>query len=404
MAAVPSPELEVTPGSSLDEVLTRGLDEWRARGLERTLRPAWDRAGATVRTEHGAAVDFSSNDYLGLASDARVARAARDAIERHGVGAAASRLIVGDHPEHTALERALAAFFGAPAALLFSSGYAANIGALPALVSRGDAIFADALNHASVIDGCRLSRAAIHVYPHGDVDALEALLRRERPAFRRALLVTDGVFSMDGDRAPLVELTGLAREYDCWTYVDDAHGAGVIGPSGRGTAEAAGAPARADITVGTLGKAFGAAGAFVYGSRALRDHLLNHARTCVFSTAMPPAQAAAAREAVRIVAAEPALRARLRANAAGLRAALARARLDPMGEATAHVVPLIVGDADGTMRVGAALRESGYLVGTIRPPTVPAGTSRLRLTASAAHTPDHIAGCVAALAAAIARG
>lgn len=377
--------------TTLDDVLRADLNTLRSRDLERSLRVVGRRRGAVVETEHGPAIDFASNDYLGLASDSRIADAAALAMRTHGVGGAASRLITGNTPEHEALETALAEFFDAERALSFSSGYAANVGVIPALVGRGDAIFADALNHASLIDGCRLSRADVHVYPHADAAALAALLDQHRGAARRALIVTDGLFSMDGDRAPLGDLVDLARRFDAWTYLDDAHAAGVCGPTGQGIASDAGRHGAIDVTIATLGKAFGTAGAFVYGSSTLIEYLLNRARSFVFSTAMMPAQAAAAGQAIRIVRAEPDRRARVAANARAMRDALRRLRIEPAGDESAHIVPVAIGDAAATMRAGAELARRGFLVGAVRPPTVPQGTSRLRITMSAAHTAEHIA-------------
>jgi 8-amino-7-oxononanoate synthase len=260
-----------------------------------------------------------------------------------------------------------------------------------------DCILADALNHASLIDGCRLSRAEVYVYSHADASALEGLLKSKRAGHRRAMVVTDGLFSMDGDVAPLADIARLAREFDAWTYVDDAHAVGVFGPNGRGTADHLGFTDHIDITVGTLGKAFGVAGAFVVGSESLRRHLLNHARSFVFSTAPMPAQAAAARESLRVVAAEPERRARVRANAARLRDGLAGHGIVARGEREAHIVPVLIGGTEETVRIGAALRERGLLVGAVRPPTVADGTSRLRISVSAAHTPAHVDALVAAL-------
>jgi 7-keto-8-aminopelargonate synthetase-like enzyme len=253
-----------------------------------------------------------------------------------------------------------------------------------------DAVFADSLNHASVIDGCRLARAQLFIYPHGDVDALRKLLEEKRPTARRAMIATDGLFSMDGDLAPLSEIIHLARSFDAWTYVDDAHAVGVLGSRGRGSAEYLGITGGIDVTIGTLGKAFGVAGAFVYGSEVLKRHLLNHARSFVFSTAPLPAQAAAARESLRIVAAEPERRNRLRSNARLLRSGLTRVGISALGAPDAHVVPVLIGDTQATVRIGMELRERGILVGAVRPPTVPEGTSRLRISVSAAHTPEHI--------------
>jgi len=380
---------------TIDDVLAAELADLRHRNLERQLRTTARRNGAIVETDRGPAVDFSSNDYLGLASDERLIDAAAAALREHGVGAGAARLISGNSPEHEALEHELAGFFGAERALTFSSGYAANVGIIPALVSRGDAIFADALNHASLIDGCRLSRAVVHVYPHADCSALAALLDRHREEARRALIVTDGLFSMDGDLAPMGELVDLARRFDGWTYVDDAHAVGVLGEYGRGTAIGV------DITVGTLGKAFGAAGAFVYGSETLIQYLLNRARSFVFSTAMLPAQAAAAHAALRIVQAEPERREKLCANSRTLRGALSRVGADVDTTATGPIIPVLLGDETRTMTIGATLAQAGFLVGAVRPPTVPAGGSRLRITASAAHTREQIDGLGNALAAAL---
>jgi 8-amino-7-oxononanoate synthase len=380
--------------SSMEEALASAMATWRERGLERLPRAVWSRRGADVMTAAGPAVDFSSNDYLGLASDPRIAQAAAAVLDREGAGATASRLIAGTHPEHEALERELAAFFETEAALTFATGYAANTGAIPALVSDGDLILSDALNHASLIDGCRLSRAEVCVYPHGDPDALATLLAARRAHVRRALIVTDGMFSMDGDRAPLRAIVDVARQYDAWTYVDDAHGVGILGGTGRGTVEEAGVTGQVDVCTGTMGKAFGVAGAFVHGSRTLVEHLLNRARSFVFSTAMMPAQAAACREALRIVRAEPGLRARARDNARALRDALGS---DRTGEVDSHIVPVPIGDSRATIDAGRRLRDRGFLVGAVRPPTVPAGTARLRLSSSAAHTPAHIRGVAAAV-------
>jgi 8-amino-7-oxononanoate synthase len=369
---------------TVNDVLAAELARLRDQHLERHLRTTARRRGAIVETGQGPAVDFSSNDYLGLASDERLIAAATAALDEHGVGAGAARLISGNSPEHDALERELAQFFDAERALTFSSGYAANVGIIPALVSRGDVIFADALNHASLIDGCRLSRATVHVYPHADAEALATLLDRYRGEARRALIVTDGLFSMDGDLAPIGELVELAHRFDAWTYVDDAHAVGVMGDRGRGTATGA------DVTVGTLGKAFGAAGAFVYGSETLIQYLLNRARSFVFSTAMLPAQAAAARTALQIASAEPWRRETLCANARALRVALSRSVAGIGMNAAGPIVPVVLGDEAKTMDVGAALAASGFLVGAVRPPTVPPGGSRLRITASAAHTREQI--------------
>jgi 8-amino-7-oxononanoate synthase len=383
---------------ALDEVLAdelRGLDE---RGLRRRMRRVERRAGAEVLLDGRPAVDFSSNDYLGLAADPRIARAAAEALGREGTGGGAARLISGNHPLHLALEVELARLKRTQAALVFPSGYAANTGAIPALAGRGDAIYSDALNHASLIDGSRLSRAEVRIFPHADVGALEAMLRADAGRFRRRLIVVDAVFSMDGDLFPLDRLVEVARRHGAWTYVDDAHGTGVLGAEARGSLEHWGVEGRVDVVMGTLGKALGTAGAFVAGSSILCEWLMNRARGFVFTTAPPPALAAATLEALRIARAEGWRRERLRENARRLRAALAALGRPAPGEPDGHVVPVLTGDEEATMRAGQLLRERGLLVGAVRPPTVPPGTSRLRITLSAAHTSEQIDALAAALA------
>jgi 8-amino-7-oxononanoate synthase len=396
----PRPPAPTTPTPrTLDAELAAELAAIDVAGLRRRLAPLRRAPGGILVTPDGRAlVDFASNDYLGLAADPRPAAAAAAFLEREGVGAGAARLIAGNHPLHEALERALAEHAGTERALLFPSGYAANVGALPALAGAGDAIYSDALNHASLIDGCRLSRATVRVFPHGDVGALAALLADDAGRFRRRWIVVEGVFSMDGDLAPLAAIAELARAHGAYTYVDDAHGTAVVGPDGRGSAALCGAPV--DVAVGTLGKALGAAGAFVAGSAALCELLAHRARSFVFTTGSPPAVAAAALAALQIARAEPWRRERVRANARRLRAGLAAAGLATLdGEGAGHVVPVLVGGAEETVAAGAALRARGFAVGAVRPPTVPAGTSRLRLGVSAAHTPDQVDGLVAAVGA-----
>lgn len=383
--------------SSLDADLADRLAELERAGLRRALRSVVRQADGIVVVEGRSAIDFSSNDYLGLAADPRIAQAAARALADAGTGAGAARLISGNHPLHDRLEREIAAFKQAPAALLFPSGYAANTGAIPALIGRGDAVYSDALNHASLIDGCRLSRAELRVFPHRDLDALDRLLREDEGRFARRMIVVDGVFSMDGDLFPLDRLVELARAHDAWTYVDDAHGTGVMGPNGRGAAEHFGVEDAIDVRMGTLGKALGTAGAFIAGSERLREWLMNRARPFVFTTGAPPALAAATLEALRIACDEPWRRERLRDNARTLRDGLAALGHAAPGEADGHIIPVLTGDAGKTMRIGAALRERGLLVGAVRPPTVPAGGSRLRITVSAAHTAEQIGRLLEAL-------
>ncbi|MGH7647725.1 MAG: 8-amino-7-oxononanoate synthase [Gemmatimonadaceae bacterium] len=383
--------------TTLDAALRRDLSVLDHADLRRETHPVRERRGAAVSADGRLAIDFSSNDYLGLAGDVRIADAITSALQREGTGAAAARLISGTNELHEQLEGELAKFKGTEAALLFASGYAANTGAIPALASRGDVVYADALNHASLIDGCRLSRAEVKIFPHLDIDRLDEMLRDDAGHDGRRWIIVDSVFSMDGDLFPLDELVPIAHEHGAFTYVDDAHGTGVLGANGRGSAERWNVEHQVDVSMGTLGKAIGTTGAFIAGSRVLRDWLLNRARAFVFTTAAPPALAAGTSEALRIIQAEPWRRDRLHANARALREGLNSLGREPAGEADGHIIPLVIGEAAAAARMGAALRDRGFLVGAVRPPTVPLGSSRLRITASAAHTPEQIAGLIGAL-------
>ena len=364
-------------------------------GLRRELEPLASPQGAVVQLGHETLVNFSSNDYLGLARDTRLVEAAVAAMTRHGVGTGASRLVVGDTTVHQLLERRLASFARGGSALLFNGGYSANVGILPALLGEGDVIFSDALNHASLIDGCRLSRARKEVYPHADLDALECLLRAT-PG-RRRVVCTDAVFSMDGDLAPLRELVELCRTHGAALYVDEAHAIGVLGRHGAGLAEALGLEAEVDFRVGTLGKALGSFGAFVVAAPELREILFNRARSLVFSTALPAAVCAAAVAALEIVEQQPGLRATLWRNirrfAEGLQS------LGIAAEPRSPIFPVVIGDPEEAVAASRSLRARGLLVKAIRPPTVPAGTSRLRVAISAAHTDDHLERMIQGLAA-----
>ena len=376
-----------------DEIARAELDALRARGLLRSLEPLRTPPGAEIELRPGERlINFSSNDYLGLASDARIAEALAVGTRTWGAGAGASRLVCGDFlPQHE-LEAELARFASSEAALLFGSGYAANCGILPSFAGPEDLILSDALNHASIIDGCRLSRARVEVYPHGDVGAVEKALRA--PA-RRKIVVTDAVFSMDGDRAPLRELAALCSAAGALLIVDEAHATGVIGPRGAGLAAELGVAA--DVRMATLSKAFGVAGAYVAASRAVCDLLLNRARPLIFSTALPPALACAARASLEILAGSEgdARRSRLWSNvrrfAAGLREAGLPARED------SAIFPVVTGTPDRALAMTAHLRELGILAKPIRPPTVPQGTSRIRFAVTSAHTVEHIDRAIAAL-------
>jgi glycine C-acetyltransferase/8-amino-7-oxononanoate synthase len=359
------------------------LEELREGGLRRRLRLVQSPQGPRVLLDGRDVLLLCSNDYLGLASHPRVRTAAAEAAMRWGAGAGASRLISGNMPPHRELELRLAAFKGYESALLFGSGYLANTGAIAALAGRGEVVFSDELNHASIIDGCRLSRAETFVYRHGDVEHLAWGLRRA--GGRAALIVTDGVFSMDGDVAPLAELAELARRHDCRLLVDEAHATGALGPGGRGSVAAAELSGNAGVVVvGTLGKALGSYGAYVCASAELIEYLLNAARSFVFSTAPPPPATAAALAALEMLEAHPERVERVAANAATLRGALSAEGLSAGGFET-QIVPVAVGDADLTMSLSEHLLERGVFAQGIRPPTVPPGTSRLRFSVTATH-------------------
>jgi 8-amino-7-oxononanoate synthase len=363
------------------------LEELRDRGLYRRLRLVGGPQGPHVLLDGRPVLLLCSNDYLGLAGHPRVREAAAEAALRWGAGAGAARLVSGNMEPHRALERRLAAFKGYEAALLFGSGYLANTGAIAALARRGEVVFSDALNHASIIDGCRLSRAETFVYRHGDVEHLAWGLREA--AGRGSLIVTDGVFSMDGDLAPLPELARLARRHGCLLMVDEAHATGALGPGGRGSVAAAGLSGEVDLVVGTLGKALGSYGAYVCAGREPVEYLLNAARSFVFSTAPAPPALAAAQAALELLESNPRLVERLGANAATLRGALAAEGLGAGGGGT-QIVPLEVGTAAATMELCERLLERGVFAQGIRPPTVPEGSSRLRFTAMATHEPHEL--------------
>jgi 8-amino-7-oxononanoate synthase len=369
----------------------------RAGGLVRTLVPRTALPDGRIVEGGRTLLNFASNDYLALANDPRV-RVAASLVAGESWGAAASPLVCGWHPQHEALARDIAAFEGAESALIFPSGFAANAGAIAALVGPGDAVYADRLDHACLVAGARLAGARLRVFPHDDPDRLGAILARERPSFRRALIATDGVFSMDGDLAPLPALADLADRFDAMLLVDEAHGTGVHGESGRGAAEALGVADRVPIRVGTLSKALGSVGGFVAGSHRLIDHLRHAAPTFSFSTGLPPAAAAAARAALAIVRAEPGRRLGLLARAASLRDRLVGHGLAvPPG--VGPIIPVVLGAPDRAVAAAEALHQRGYLVPAIRPPTVPRGTSRLRISLGAAHDAADLDALADALAA-----
>jgi 8-amino-7-oxononanoate synthase len=323
--------------------------------------------------------NFAGNDYLGLAHDPRVVAAAETALRECGIGARGSALVCGRTEWHARLELALAEFEGQPAAMLFPSGMAANIGTIAALAGPDDVIFCDRFNHASLVDGCRLSGAKLRVYRHDDLDGLRRHLD-QAAGYRRRFLVTDSVFSMDGDLAPLPALCDLAERYDAEVIVDEAHATGVFGDRGRGVCDLLHVEHRVAVRIGTLSKALGALGGFVTGPVELIDYLWNTARTQMFSTALPPAVCAAALAAVEIVRQEPEKIAKLQARAAGFRDALVDRGVTVLERSTGPIVPVVIGDPAATMQVAGRLEQRGFLVGAIRPPTVPHGTSRLRIS------------------------
>ena len=366
-----------------DEIAQR-LDELEAAGLRRRTRLVSGPQGARVVLDGRPVLMLCSNNYLGLADHPRVREAAADAAMRWGAGAGGSRLVSGTMTIHQRLEERLAAFKGTEAALLFGSGYLANLGVIGALADAGTVVCSDELNHASIIDGCRLARGRTAIYAHGDVEHLRWLLD-EAPE-RRAVVVTDSVFSMDGDVAPLAELSALTAARGARLVVDEAHATGCVGPDGRGAVAEAGLDGEEHIVVvGTLGKALGAYGAFAACSPAVRELLVNTARPFIFSTAPPPPAVAAALAALDLLEEQPERVAQLQANAGTLRDELAREGFDVAGSST-QIVPLVVGEAAQAMAICEAALEHGVFAQAIRPPTVPEGTSRLRLAVMASHT------------------
>ncbi|MGB5811510.1 MAG: 8-amino-7-oxononanoate synthase [Polyangiales bacterium] len=374
------------------EQIVEALQDLETQGLLRRPRHVESAQGPEIQLDGKKVLCFCSNNYLGLADHPDLAAAAR---VHEGFGAAASRLITGTMSAHHETEHALAGFLGSPAAVLFANGYAANVGTIQALVGPGDIIFSDALNHASLIDGCRLSRANVRVYRHRDVAHLRELMESECNDRRRALIVTDSLFSMDGVAAPLAELAALATTHGAGLMVDEAHALGVFGPEGRGLCAAQGL--EPDVLIGTLGKSFGGAGAFVGASGEVVSLIRNRARSYVYSTAPPPSIARAAHAAIALVRDASASRARLLAHAATLRTELSRLGFEVLpGES--QIIPIMIGSNQRTMALSAALLDEGIFVQGIRPPTVAEGTARLRLTPMATHTDAHIDRAVAAFA------
>jgi glycine C-acetyltransferase len=368
--------------------LKNDLQELDSLGIYRALKIVDSPQGREIILDGKRVLNFCSNDYLGLANDARIKKAAIEAITEYGFGSGASRLVCGNMGPHEKLETELAILKNTESALVYSSGYMANTGIIPALMGRDSVVISDKLNHASIIDGIILSRAKLMRYPHADMQALREILK-DLPAAQRKLIVTDTVFSMDGDRAPLKEIVGLAKSYDAMVMVDEAHAFGVLGTCGSGLVEELALEGQVDIQMGTLSKAAGSFGAYACGTKVLREYLINKSRSFIYTTAMPPALAQASRAAIQIIFQGTQLRRRLQDNADYLRAQVHQLGFDTMGSST-PIIPILVKDPLRAMAMSKRLLEESIFVQAIRPPTVPNGTSRLRLTVMATHTREDL--------------
>lgn len=366
------------------------LNELASQGLLRRRRVTKILGNGRCEVDGREVVDFASNDYLNLAGDPRLIEAATQALQSGGVGAKASPLVCGRTQWHEQLEASLARFEDQPDAMLFPTGMAANMGTIAALCGPGDLILCDRFNHASLVDGCRLSQARFRVYRHDDLSTLEHELTKDALS-RRRWIVTDSVFSMDGDIAPLSDLCDIAERCGADLIVDEAHATGVLGEQGRGACEALGVEDRVAVRIGTLSKAIGTQGGFVTGPSELIDFLWNKARTQVYSTALSPAICAAATAAIDIIAEEPERRSRLAAASQFLRQQLRAVGIEPAPTSASPIVPVILGDADAAVAVAARLEQRGFLVGAIRPPTVPRETARLRIVVTSAHQDEDLA-------------
>ena len=371
-----------------DTIWDEELAVLEGQGLKRRLRDVTGAQGWKIILDGKEVLNFCSNNYLGLADDPRLREAAIECIKEEGAGSGASRLICGNMAAHRELEETIARFKGVESCLLFSTGYMANVGIIASVFGRDDMIFCDRLNHASIIDGIILSQAKFKRYPHNDVQALEEMLR-SAAGFRRRGIITDSVFSMDGDIAPLAKIVSLAQKYDCLVMIDEAHALGVMGKNGKGLAEYFGVEERIDIQMGTLSKAAGSFGAYCCGSKGLIDLLVNKARSFIYTTALPPAVAAASKKAIEIIRDEPALRQKLWANTDYFHKAVVAMGLNILSSVT-PIIPIVVGESAVAVEFSKRLLEQGIFVSAIRPPTVPAGTARLRLTVMATHTREDL--------------
>ena len=363
------------------------LDQIKKNGLYRKMSHLQTPQGPHIEIDGKDYLLLSSNSYLGLCNDDRLKQAALDAIEKYGVGSGGSRLTTGSYEIHQKLEEEIASFKGTEAALLFNTGYMANVGAISSIADKSWVIFSDSLNHASIIDGCRLSRAEIIVYNHCDIKDLTRKVQGYTN--RQALIVTDGLFSVDGDIAPLPAIVEIAKKNNIILMVDDAHATGVLGPNGGGTADYFGLSDEIDIQMGTLSKALASEGGYIAGKQSMIDYLINTARSFIFSTALSPATIAVARQALEIIRTEPQRRETLLTNAAWFRAELRNAGFD-VAENEAPIISIVVGAPDLAVNFSNRLMESNVFVSAIRPPTVPEGTSRLRISIMATHARDDL--------------
>ncbi len=380
-----------TVREGLDDALRHELEELEKAHLRRRLREVTTPQGAEIHCDGQRCVNFASNDYLGLAGESFMAEAAAKAARDYGVGSGASRLISGTQTPHLELERELALFKETEASLAFACGYSTALGTIPALVGNGDVVILDKLSHASLVDGARLSGATMRVFPHNDTETLASHLRwaREKYPQARVLVVTESVFSMDGDLAPLSEIVALKEKHGAWLMLDEAHGVGVVGEGGRGLVQALGMQGRVEVQMGTLGKALGAAGGYIAGSRVLVDFLVNRARSFIFSTAPPPAQAAAAAAAVRwLQTGEGRARVERLASHRALLAGLCRGLVPE--ELPSAIVPVMVGEEGAALEVAAKALQAGYYLPAVRYPTVPKGKARLRLTLTATQAEEQV--------------
>lgn len=360
------------------------LEERKEKRLFRILKPAYYRRESRIYIRGREYIDFSSNDYLGLSTHPHLLEAAKRAIDKLGAGASASRLLSGDLEIHHQLEDRVAIFKGKQKALVYNCGYQANLGIISALCRRGDVIFSDRLNHASILDGILLSGIRFFRFRHNDVNHLELLLKRERDKFREAFIITETIFSMDGDKCPLKEIVELKERYSCWLYVDEAHATGIFGRCGSGLVEKEGLTDRVDLIMGTFSKALGSFGAYLAASKDIIDYLINSSRSFIYSTALPPAIIAANLASLDLIEREPWRRKELLKNAEYFRTRLKGYGLKVKG--SSQIVPIIAGDAQKALKLSQRLKKKGYRALAIRPPTVPANEARVRFSLSYCHS------------------